>query len=268
MIINDQWDQKRGRTISIEGELLASHQSKYQTIEIFNTKSFGKLLRLDGVIQLTEFDEKNYHEMISQVPFHCIKEVKNVLIVGGGDGGAAREILKHEEVERVDLVEIDKKVIELCRSFFLFSKLVYKNKKLNAIDSDAFDFVKNTKNKYDLIIIDSTDPFSIGEKLFSEDFFINLRKIVNENGVVVTQSESMFYDLEMINQLQSFKQKHFKYINYYYTMVPTYPSGTIGFSFCSNASDGKPTRSTNKDFHYYNKNIHKASFILPNKLAL
>ena len=117
MIIDDSWDKKNGSTIQIEGELLEEVHSKYQHIEIFQTKRFGKLLRLDGVIQLTEFDEANYHEMLAHVPLRTHETPENVLIIGGGDGGIVREIVKYKKVKSINLVEIDNEVIEISKKY-------------------------------------------------------------------------------------------------------------------------------------------------------
>jgi spermidine synthase len=277
-MIEDNWDKKSGKTIRIDGELIYSSQSNYQHIEVFKTKYFGKLLRLDGVIQMTEFDEPNYHEMIAHVPLSSHNCPEYVLVIGGGDGGAVREILKHKDVKKVHLVEIDKEVINISKKFFPDVSYSLDDERVSIINLDGADHVKFCNDLYDVIIIDSTDPFSVGESLFEESFYVNLKNLLKRNGIVVSQSESMFYDLELIKNMHEFKKKYFNYIKYYYTMVPTYPSGNIGFQFCSNIDyshnkvSNNMMRNSHKldnldDLKYYNNSIHFSSFVTPNFIS-
>ena len=272
MIIDDSWDKKNGSTILIEGELLEEVHSKYQHIEVYNTKRFGKLLKLDGVIQLTEFDEANYHEMIAHVPLRTHNTPDNVLVIGGGDGGAVREILKHKRVKNVDLVEIDNEVIKISKKYFPEISSGLEDSKVTIMNQDGAEYIKKCTNLYDIIIIDSTDPFSVGESLFKEEFYSNLKKALKEKGIVISQSESMFYNKDLIQDMFEFKRKHFNVVRYYYTLVPTYPSGTIGFHFCS---DGHylPIDLNDDSFDrmeglkYYNEMIHNSSFLTPNGVS-
>ena len=243
MIIDDSWDKKNGSTIQIEGELLEEVHSKYQHIEIFQTKRFGKLLRLDGVIQLTEFDEANYHEMLAHVPLRTHETPDNVLVIGGGDGGIVREVVKYKKVKSIDLVEIDNEVIKISKKYLPNISCGLEDKRVTIMNQDGAEYIKKCTNLYDIIIIDSTDPFSVGESLFKEDFYSNLKKALKRKGIVVSQSESMFYDD---------------------------PSGTIGFHFCS---DGHYL-PIDADFFekieglkYYNEFIHNSSFLTPNGVS-
>lgn len=273
MIIEDSWDNKNGSTIRIDGELIELVSSKYQHIEVYNTKRFGKLLKLDGVIQLTEYDEANYHEMISHVPLMVYNNPEKVLIIGGGDGGVVREVLKHKTIKKIDLCEIDKEVINISKKYFPNISCGLNNKKVNIFNEDGLDYIKKCKDVYDIIIIDSTDPFSVGESLFKEEFYSNLTKNLSKNGIVVSQSESMFYNEELIKELYLFKRKYFKVIRYYYTLVPTYPSGTIGFHFCTNGEylpiDINYNGVDNFDkLKYYNECMHNSSFLTPNGVSI
>ena len=267
MKITDSWDEALGRTISIDGELIKEVQSKYQNIKVYDTKSFGKLLLLDGVIQLTEFDEANYHEMIVHVPLRAHKNPERVLVIGGGDGGAVREIVKHPKVKKIDLVEIDQSVVNVSLKHFPNVSCGLQDPRVTIHYEDGASYIKHLEFQYDVIIVDSTDPFSVGESLFKEDFYNNLSKSIREHGMIVSQSESMFYNGDMISKMETFKRKYFKEVKYYYTLVPTYPSGTIGFQICS---DGHyiPNAILNWDelgeLKYYSHGIHKSSFILPN----
>jgi spermidine synthase len=265
--ITDKWDEKDGRTISIEGKLIDEFWTKYQGISVYETKCFGKVLQLDGVIQLTEFDEANYHEMIVHVPLRAHKNPERVLVIGGGDGGAVREIVKHPKVKKIDLVEIDQSVVNVSLKHFPNVSCGLEDPRVTIHYDDGASYIKDLEFQYDVIIVDSTDPFSVGESLFKEEFYENLSKSIREHGIIVSQSESMFYNADMISKMETFKRKYFKEVKYYYTLVPTYPSGTIGFQFCS---DGHyvPNAITNWDdlgeLKYYSHGIHKSSFILPN----
>ena len=277
-MIQDSWDKKSGKTILIDGDLIHEVKSKYQHIEVFKTKYFGKLLRLDGVIQMTEFDEANYHEMIAHVPLSSHSCPEHVLVIGGGDGGAVREILKHKDVKKVDLVEIDEEVINISKKFFPDVSCSLNDERVSIINIDGADHAKFSNDLYDVIIIDSTDPFSVGESLFKESFYSNLKNLLKYNGIVVSQCESMFYDLELIKSMHEFKKKYFDYVKYYYTMVPTYPSGSIGFQFCSNID--YPHNKVNNNImrneyklddldnlKYYNRSVHFSSFVTPNFIS-
>ena len=277
-MIQDSWDKKNGKTILIDGNLIHEVKSKYQHIEVFETKYFGKLLRLDGVIQMTEFDEANFHEMIAHVPLSSHSCPEHVLVIGGGDGGAVREILKHKDVKKVHLVEIDEEVINISKKFFPDVSCSLNDERVSIINIDGADHAKFSNDLYDVIIIDSTDPFSVGESLFKESFYSNLKNLLKYNGIVVSQCESMFYDLELIKSMHEFKKKYFDYVKYYYTMVPTYPSGSIGFQFCSNID--YPHNKVNNNImrneyklddldnlKYYNRSVHFSSFVTPNFIS-
>ena len=267
MIINDSWDKKNGSSIHIEGDLIEEIKSKYQHIEIFQTKRFGKLLRLDGVIQLTEFDEANYHEMLAHVPLRTHKTRDNILVIGGGDGGIVREVVKYKKVKSIDLVEIDNEVIKISKKYLPNISCGLEDKRVTIMNQDGAEYIKKCTNLYDIIIIDSTDPFSVGESLFKEDFYSNLKKALKLKGIVVSQSESMFYDEDLIKKMYEFKRKYFNAVRYYYTLVPTYPSGTIGFHFCSDGHylpiDGDFFEKI-EGLKYYNEFIHSSSFTTPN----
>ena len=268
-MIEDNWDKKNGKTIRIDGDLIHEVKSEYQHIEVFKTKYFGKLLRLDGIIQMTEFDEANYHEMIAHVPMNTHKCPENVLVIGGGDGGAVREVLKHKDVKKVDLVEIDKAVINISKKFFSDVSKSLDDPRLSIINEEGAKYARFCNTFYDVIIIDSTDPFSVGQSLFKESFYSYLKKILKFGGIIVSQSESMFYDLDLIKEMHEFKKKYFKHVKYYYTMVPTYPSGTIGFQFCSEMDYSNEKNNVDKidGLKYYNSHIHSGSFVTPNFIS-
>jgi spermidine synthase len=238
-----------------------SKKSKYQKIELYNTEKFGKVLLIDGIIMLTEADEFAYHEMIAHVPLSIHPLAKKVLIIGGGDGGAAREILKHD-IEELDICEIDSDVIDICKKYLPTLANSFDDKRVKVIHKNGADFIKDKKEEYDVIIVDSTDPIGPGKELFTEEFYISLYKALKKEGIAVTQSESMFYDKDVIKELFSFSKKLFPIVKYYYTLVPSYPSGMIGFSLCSKKYDSFNDKGI-KGLKYYNADMHKASFKLP-----
>jgi len=263
--IKDKWDERKGRSISIKiKNKTYSCKSKYQNIDVYDTECFGRMLMLDNVIMLTEFDEFAYHEMIAHVPLNTHPDAKDVLIIGGGDGGTAREVLKHR-VENVDMCEIDEEVVEVSKEYLPFTSSSFDDPRLKLYFEDGANFVNKRKIEYDLIIIDSSDPIGPAEVLFKEKFYEDLSKALKNEGIAVSQSESMFYDKHTIKELFSFNKKIFPIVKYYYTLVPTYPSGTIGFSFCSKKYNPLVDFNSNsiQGLKYYNKDIHKASFKVP-----
>ena len=265
----DQYEKEKGRYLQIKGDnVLKKVVSPFQEICVVNTPAFGKVLVNDGIIMLTEADEPGYHEMIAHVPLCVHPSPKDILVIGGGDGGTVREIIKHSQVKRVDVCEIDKKVIEICREYFPKLAKSFDNEKVHIFYEDGANFLENRKNQYDVIIVDSSDPIGPGTTLFTEDFYKSLFKSLKEDGIAVTQLESLFWHIDFIKSTFNFIKRIFPKSFYYYTMVPTYPSGMIGFSFCSKkyhpVEDFK-TRKANQlpPLKYYHKEIHRAAFVLP-----
>ena len=259
-----------GRTIKIRiKDLIEQYDSKFQRIEIYETKPFGRMLVLDGVIMCTEWDEFAYHEMIAHVPMFTHPMPENILVIGGGDGGTVREILKHPEVKKVDVCEIDEHVIRLSKQHLPTMGSSFNDNRVSIFNEDGANFVKERRCCYDVIIVDSSDPIGAAEELFTENFYSSLKDILKNNGIAVTQSESFFYDANLVKKLTGFAKKYFTYPAYYFTVVPTYPSGIIGFTFCSkayhhiNELDKDRISQIQPYLKYYNADIHKASFALP-----
>ncbi len=265
MWIDDAWDKKRGRTISIKvKKKIETFKSGFQTISVYETECFGKCLVLDNVIMLTEFDEFAYHEMIVHPAMNVHPSPKRVLVIGGGDGGTIREVLKHD-VDRVVLCEIDEHVIRLSRKHFPGIASGYDDPRVAVACEDGAAFVRKEKNAFDVVIVDSTDPVGPGEVLFKEAFYRDVSAALGEEGIAVAQCESMHYDLDRIKGLLDFNRRIFTHAKFYYTLIPTYPSGTIGFQFCSKKLDPiKDARQKNiKGLRYYTPRIHGAAFTLP-----
>ena len=184
------------------GKVLVSKQTPFQKLEIFETDSqLGRVLTLDDLMMTTEGDEWHYHEMIAHVPMMHHKAPKTVLVIGGGDGGTVREVLKHDTVEKVVLCEIDGDVIEECKKYLPTISCELENPKCEILVQDAIEYIKDKKNMFDIVLIDSTDPMGPGEGLFTEEFYTNVRESLKEGGIVCAQSESQFVNKEEIRKM-------------------------------------------------------------------
>ena len=249
-------------------EVLHHSRSRYQEIVILETEKLGRMLVIDGITMLTEFDEPAYHEMITHVPLLVHPKPSRVLVIGGGDGGVVREVLKHPEVELVHICEIDEAVIHACREHLPALASSFDDPKVTIHYEDGAKFVSRYGEAYEIIIVDSTDPVGPGKILFQREFYSNMKKALSPQGIAVTQCESIYLHGDVIRGVFSFAKDLFPMLGYYSTMVPTYPSGQIGFFFCSLSrhplqviDEGRATRLP--DLKYYTPRIHQASFTLP-----
>ena len=274
------WFTERNDDIALSlrhsGDVLFSKKSPYQKVEIIDTCAYGKTLTLDGMIMTTEKDEYIYHEMISHVPALTHPDPENILIIGGGDGGVAREILRHESVTQVDMVEIDEVVIEASKKLLPKISSTLNHPKLKVHIQDGIEFVKNSpKNKYDIVIVDSTDPVGPAEGLFKPSFYNDVFKCLRSNGIMVAQSESPEFNTRVFQEVYRCYREIFGKNNVYcyLAFIPTYPSGMWSFSYCSKGSihpvndlDFKHANDFVKQhrLRYYNPEIHNSSFVLPN----
>jgi spermidine synthase len=249
---------------------LYSKVSKFQKVDIVETKEYGKMLLNDGLVMITEKDEFIYHDMISHVAMFTHPNPKNILIIGGGDGGTAREILRHHSVEKCTMVEIDEIVVEACREFIPQTSCSLDHPKMNLIIEDGVKFIKNTKEKFDLILIDSTDPIGPAKPLFNIDFYTDIFNALNDDGIVVSQGESVFYESEMQCTLLNILNRTFPKVFIYNYSNLTYPGGLWSFTLGSkklhpiNDFSSKRIENSKLEFNYYSREIHKASFVLPN----
>jgi len=258
-----------GITIKIK-KILKSIETQYQKLDVFETEDYGRLLTLDNLVMTTERDEFIYHEMLAHIPMFSHNNPENVLIIGGGDGGTLREVLKHKTVKNVDMVEIDKEVVNASKEFFPTLSVGFDNPRTNLKFVDGVEFVRNKEDIYDVIIIDSTDPIGPGKVLFTEEFYKNCYKALKKNGIFVSQTESPFHNPEWVQDIYSELKKVFPIVKAYKAEIPTYPSGIWTFSFCSENID--PIENFQKikygDYNlklkYYNDEIHKGAFALPN----
>ncbi len=254
-------------TIAVK-RLLASEKSDYQKVEVYDTIPFGRMLTLDGIIMLTQYDNFAYHEMIAHLPLNAHPNPERVLIIGGGDGGTLKEVLKHDTVKEVVLCEIDKVVVDLSRKYFPEFSASFDDPRVTVVIGDGAEYIKSKEKYFDVVCVDSTDFFGPAEVLFRKEFYQGLQRALTDEGIAVTQSESMYYDKDFVIKLQKQNQQVFPVSAYYFTLVPTYPSGTIGFSYCSNKFG--PTDNLDPErvaringLNYYNAAIHQASFALP-----
>ena len=254
-------------------ETLFSDQSLFQKVEILDSDSaLGKILTLDDLMMTTEGDEYFYHEMIAHIPMMNHKEPKTVLVIGGGDGGTVREVLKHDTVEKVVLCEIDGMVIDACKKYLPTIARELNNPKVEILVEDAIEYIKTKKNEFDIVLIDSTDPMGPGEGLFTEEFYTNVKKSLKKGGIVAAQSESPVVNKEEIKKMYTLLKKVFPITSTFTSPIPTYPGGYWAWAFCSedveplSYIDEKRCEQITKTCKVYNKEYHLARFALPNFL--
>ena len=265
--------KKYNQNITIE-KIITSQNSKFQNILIFDSKYFGRILTLDKVIQITEFDHFYYSEMLSHIPIITHGKVKRVLIIGGGDGAIAHEVLKHNSIKEVFICEIDQEVINLSVKYLKkinFGSL--KNSKVKIIIEDASKFIKknNFKNYFDLIIADRPDPIGPGKNLFKIKFYKDMKNALSNSGIAVFQNGVPFFQKKELKDTMKHLKSTFNYSGVYLTVVPTYIGGYMALTWSSNAIDiskkiniDKHSKVINKlNTQYYTKEIHYTSFILP-----
>ncbi len=248
-------------------EILHHEVTDYQELAVINTDQYGKMLVLDGTVQTTEVDEFVYHEMIAHVASYTHPNPKKVLVVGGGDGGAIREFLKHDSVETAVLVEIDQRVTEVCKVHFPNISCGLKDKRATVLFEDGIKYIKEHKNEFDIITVDSTDPVGPAIGLFAKDFYQAIYESLKEDGLFVAQTESPFYHKDLITNVFRDVRSVFPITKLFTAFIPTYPSGMWTFTMGSKKYDPLVVNILNRksvDTIYYNKDIHKSSFALPN----
>lgn len=261
-----------GLAMSLKVEkVLYSKKSKYQDVLVFKSTNWGNVLVLDNCIQVTERDEYSYQEMIAHLALNSHPNPKKALVIGGGDGGVLREILKHSTIEEAWLCDIDEDVIEVSKKYLPEMAKSYNDPRTKVHIGDGFKFLDDYKNTFDVIITDSSDPEGPAELLFQKPYFELLKGALTEKGVVSTQAESIWLHMDIISKLKKECGEVFPVAEYAYTSIPTYPSGTIGFMVCSkdpSAELKQPLRKFDEEFtsqhlRYYNSKVHEASFVLP-----
>lgn len=249
---------------------LVDTKSRFQNIKIFKNPTYGKVFTLDNMIMLTLKDEFCYHEMLVHIPLYTHPRPQNILIIGGGDGGTATEVLRHKSVKKVDLVEIDAKVVEVSKEHLPECCPGYKDKRVNIIIGDGIKYVKTTRKKYDVILVDSTDPIGPAIGLYKKSFYRNCKKALNNDGILCTLSLSPFLDPDIVRMAYKNVKSVFKQTFLYWGVVPTYPgafwSYTLGTKKYQPLTDFQLKRYKKERLKtkYYNDQVHKAAFTLPN----
>lgn len=250
-------------------DILYRGHSQFQDIIVADSKEFGRMLVLDGVFQTSIKDEFMYHESIVHIPLFLHPNPKKVLIIGGGDGGAAREAVRHPEVESVTMVDIDGQVIELSKKYFpeISKAILEKNPKLTVKVGDGIAFMREAENYYDVIIVDCSDPVGPGEGLFSYDFYKDTFKALKEDGLFVQQTESPFMHRKLVKDIFDCVSDIFPITRLYTAFIPLYPSGMHCFTMGSKKYDPlawELNRKRTFPTKYYNEGIQKSAFVLPN----
>ena len=247
-------------------ETLFSDQSEYQKVDIIHTAGHGKMLFIDGMAMISERDEFIYHDMITHVPLFVHPNPNRVLIIGGGDGGTAREVLRHERVSSCWMIEIDGMVVEACKQHIPLTAQAFDNPKLKLMIEDGVKFMAETNEKFDVIIIDSTDPIAHAAPLFGEAFYANVYRVLNDNGLVVAQGESSYHEPGHQTTILKSIAKSFPKVYMYNYANMTYPAGP--WSFMLGSKGPSPLKDLDKEraaeltCKYYNPEIHAAAFAL------
>lgn len=249
---------------------LFSAKSDFQQVDVFDSVEFGKFLTLDGLMMVTEKDEFIYHDMIVHVPMATNPNIKKVCVIGAGDGGTVRELLRYPHIESIDMVEIDPMVVEVSLAYLPQTASQLHHEKVNLFFEDGLKFIRSKENEYDLIIVDSTDPFGPGEGLFTKEFYSNCYRALNAQGILVNQHESPYYPAFERNMRRAHQRisEVFEVAKVYQAHIPTYPSGHWLFGYAS-----KGIEPLNENIHswsnyglntrYYNPQLHIGCFALP-----
>ncbi|MCT4509546.1 MAG: polyamine aminopropyltransferase [Tepidibacter sp.] len=250
---------------------LFSETSEFQQVDVFDTHEFGKVLTIDGLVMVTEKDEFIYHDMITHVAMATNIDIKNVLVIGAGDGGTVRELTRYENIEKIDMVEIDELVVRASKEYLPITASKLDDPRVNLYFEDGIKFVEGKENMYDLIIVDSTDPIGPGEGLFTTEFYTNCYNALTEKGILINQNESPYYSHNAREMSRAHKKikNIFPIAKAYQYHMPTYPSGHWLFGFASKKLD--PINDLNKEkwnsleikTKYYNTDIHVGAFALP-----
>ena len=251
-------------------KVLHETQSAHQRIAVVQTHGFGRMLFNDDIAMISERDERVYHEMIGHVPLFVHPGARRVLVVGGGDGGTVREVVRHPSVECCRLVEIDAAVVEACREHIPQTAAALADPRVEVTIEDGLAWVSRTSERYDLVLVDSSDPVGPAVPLFGSEFYTNVHRVLTEDGIVVSQGNSPFYEPEAQRKLLEILRGLFRRVHLYNYSNLIYPGGLWSFSFASNADicpigDFNPQSvvSSGLDFHYYSPAVHRAAFVLP-----
>ena len=266
--IEEIHDDSQGMKWKLKARLFKG-QSRFQTVEVVDTVAHGRMLLNDGLVMVTERDERIYHEMIAHVPLFTHPDPQRVLVIGGGDGGTIREVLRHPGVKRAVLCEIDGMVVEACLTWIPQTAQVLSDPRVDVHIEDGVHFLKETADRYDVILVDSTDPLGPATPLFGRDFYLSVFDRLTDDGIVVSQGESGFLHLDTQKRLLGILQDVFPQTYVYNYSNLTYPGGMWSFMVGSKRwhpqKDFSPERlrQCGGDFYWYNADIHRSAFSLP-----
>lgn len=277
MIKRDEWlteesfHQKYSMGFKVK-QHLHSEQSKYQKIDVYETESVGRLLLLDGKTMVSDKDEFVYHEVVSHIPYMVSRSCRKVLIIGGGDGGVVREFVKHSDIERIDLVEIDERVIEVSKKYFPDCTSGLTDPRVRVLPEDGFAFIKRAKSEYDIIVVDSTDPVDFASGLFTDEFYQDVYNALTEDGIMMNQTENPFLDEWGIKNIYSNMRKVFPQVSSFSAPMLIYPGVYWTFGFSSKKyrpTDLNPAKmhhmtSLERTLKWYNMDWHKGCFSISN----
>lgn len=256
-------------------ERLFCEESPYQTVEVFDTYDRGRMLTIDRIVMCTELDEASYHEMLVHVPMLTNSQIRDVLVIGAGDGGTIRELVRHEEIKQITMVEIDEVVVRASQEFLPTISSALTHPKLNLLIDDGIKFVREAaENSYDLVIIDSSDPIGPAEGLFTSSFYQDVYRCLRPGGLATIQSESPSFNRKVFGEINQCLKEVFgkEQVYPYLVFIPMYPSGIWSLTYCSKQG-AHPINDFNLDraikftqehnLSYYNADIHQAAFCLP-----
>jgi spermidine synthase len=243
-------------------KILYEGKSEYQEIMVIESPHFGRVLVLDGVAQCDERFEFIYHEFISHVPLFAHPKPEDVLIIGGGDGGALREVLKHREVKRAVLVDIDRQVIEVSKKFFPTMAVAFEDPRVIVLNEDGYKYVQDYEQEFDVIIVDSTDPVGFAHVLTTEEFFKYVFRALKEDGIYVGQTESIHYHADIVRRVQKSLRKVFPIVDLYTAVIPGYAGYWWTFSIASKKHPVRePSRDVNIQTKLYSADMHRHAFL-------
>lgn len=247
-------------------ETLVMEKTDFQDLAIMDTEEFGRMLVLDGMVMTTVKDEFVYHEMVAHPPLFTHPNPKHVLVVGGGDGGVIREVVKHPSVEKAVLVDIDGKVIEYSKKYLPEIACELDNPRVEVQVNDGYMHIIQSKNKYDVIMVDSTEPVGPAAPLFERGFYQGIYEALKDDGIFVAQTDNPWFKADLIQQVNKDVKEIFPIVRVYGANIPTYPSGLWTFTIGSKTYDPlevDETKIPDIDTKYYTPRLHKAAFVLP-----
>lgn len=251
---------------------LHSEQSPYQKIDVVETEDFGRVLILDGVMQTSERDEFYYHEMLAHPAMIVAPSVRRVLVIGGGDGGAVSQVLRHPGVEHVVMVEIDRRVVEVCREHLPSIGTAWDDPRLELLFDDGVRYVKEAAvDPFDVVILDGSDPVGPSAGLFDESFYRGCSRVLKPGGIFALQSEPPFWYREVFLEIQKTLRRTFSQVRPYFGPVPLYTASPMSYTLAGDrvdpdAIDEDRAAAVEPGSRYYNRDVHRAAFAIPNEL--